>query len=107
MNDLLCEEEEPIYLGSFDPNDSFLKNLSKTSISPSFEYILFNYKKSLFSKCLTAKVKIEKHKLLKLQMIQKSLIMNDYPEEEKKYIRPNIIDASCSTINTHKTMFKF
>lgn len=86
----LCITTEEPSLASFDfkKNDSFVKSLSTVEILPTLQLIPLNrtqpknvwdntgptsFKPSLFSKCIAAKVKIEQHKLLKLQEVKRKL----------------------------------
>lgn len=99
--DSLCDvtNEQSLTAFDYDRNDSFFKSLSTLEILPTLESILSDrnylttptlsragsfgnknsthFKPSLFSKCLAAKVKIEKHKLHRLQRVRKKLKMDE------------------------------
>lgn len=106
LESLLCDDTDEPYMHKFfhNKNDSFLKNFKNIQIFPSLTCILsdenefpiklsnhtkphnhdskkqekYNKKKSsLFYKALTAKIKLEKHKELKLQQIKTSLNLHE------------------------------
>lgn len=104
LHSLLCNESEEPSLDSFayNKNDSFFKSLKTIEILPSLASILsdFNeltihassrtqschvwgntgrahFKPSLFFKSLSANVKIDKYKLLKLKQVRKDLKLHE------------------------------
>ena len=73
MEDLISVEEKS-YIENFNVEPLDIKSLTWSEPRlPSLEYILSNYRPSLFSKCLSMRVKLEKEKRLKLEAIRKSL----------------------------------
>ena len=73
MEDLISVEEKS-YIENFNLEPLDIKSFTWSEQRlPSLKYILFNYRPSLFSKCLSMRVKLEKQKRLKLEEIRRSL----------------------------------
>lgn len=107
--DSLCNTTEEPSLASFEfnKNDSFVKSLSTVEILPTLQSILLldrtqpknvwdntgstNFKPSLFSKCLAAKVKIDQHKVLKLQEVKRKMRLNEPHSWYSVYLLVNLV----------------